>query len=78
MPFNKEAVGRRIKSIRMDMGINQEELAKRAGLTVDSIAHYEIGDRVMGLDKAVAMADAMDCSLDVLACRAESHYEGRK
>lgn len=67
--YDKEAVGRRIKSIRIDVGLDQKTLADMSGVQINSIAQYELGNTVMGFDKACALADALGCSLDELACR---------
>ena len=36
-------LGARIKALRIRTGLKQEELAKAAGISVTSLAHYELG-----------------------------------
>lgn len=69
MPYDKQAVARRLKSLRADKGWDQQKLADEIGVDKSTIAHYELGDTCMGLDKAYAITEAFGCTIDRLVCR---------
>ena len=69
MAYDKKRVGQRIKSLRVDKGLNQEALAKLSSVPISTIQSYEDGTSVMGMENATKIADALECSLDRLACR---------
>src|SRR3954470_14092746 len=52
---------------RLHLRMSQMELAKAAGLNVRQIARYEAGEQQPVLSVAVALADALDISLNQLA-----------
>lgn len=63
----------RLRMARVGRGLSQEELAKKSGLHPNTILYYE-GDRnIPGAKNLVALADALEVSLDWLCGR-----EGRK
>lgn len=55
-------VGRRIAEIRQRAGLSQRELAERLGWARDTIAHYELGRRALGLERLAAIAEALRVS----------------
>lgn len=69
--YDKVKVGRRIKSLRVDKGYNQKKLSELSTVPVPTIQSYEDGTSVMGMENATKLADALDCSLDLLVCRAD-------
>ena len=69
MPYDKARVGLRLKSLRVDRGMSQKDLAEKSGVSLNAIARYELGDMSMGLDKAYELTDAMGCTIDQLVCR---------
>ena len=71
MAYNKTRVGLRIKSLRIDKGLNQAQLAKASNVPIASLQSYEDGTSVMGMENATKLADALECSLDRLVCRAD-------
>lgn len=56
----------RIKQLRKEINITQEELAKKLNLSKGIISLYENGTRKPSLDVAVSMANLFDCSIDYL------------
>ena len=64
-------IGKRIKALRKRQGLTQDELAGMidAEWTGTTLSHYETGDREMRLSTFLAIADALDVSLDALAGR---------
>lgn len=71
MGYDKTRVGLRIKSLRIDKGYDQRQLSNLSAVPIGTIQSYENGTRVMGMENAVAIADALGCSLDRLACRTD-------
>lgn len=67
--YDRERVGRRIKSLRVDKGWNQRQLAKKANVSLDTVVSAETARRGIGLDIACALADALECPLDQMVCR---------
>ena len=55
-----------LKELREEVGMSVETLSERTGLTRTQIWHYEAGRREPALDALCAIADALDCSLDLL------------
>lgn len=62
-----------MKALRAAKQLNQRELAQASGVTQRSIARYETGETVMSLEAAAKIADALGCSIGVLAGRDEQH-----
>lgn len=56
-----------MRSRRAQLRLSQAELAKAAGLNVRQIARYEAGEQQPVLPVAVALAEALDISLNQLA-----------
>lgn len=56
-----------IRARRAQLRMSQAELAKAAGLNVRQIARYEAGEQQPVLSVAVALAEALDISLNQLA-----------
>lgn len=71
MAYDKARVGLRIKSLRIDKGYDQNRLSELSTVPVSTIQSYEDGTSVMGMENAVKLANALNCSLDRLACRSD-------
>ena len=67
--IDRKAVGRRIRSGRIDLGWSQEELSTAAKVSPATIASIESGRRGMTIDVAIRIADAYGWPLDRLAVR---------
>ncbi|GAA4946240.1 helix-turn-helix transcriptional regulator [Streptomonospora halophila] len=59
-------VRKRIRALRVAQGLSLEELASRAHLSQSSLSRIESGKRRLALDQLVALARALDTSLDQL------------
>ena len=59
----------RLKNIRKEKNITQEEIAKRIGVTKAYICRVEKGTRDINLSLAADIADYLGVSLDELAGR---------
>ena len=54
----------RLQSLRSTLKLNQDELAKRAGLQPTAVSHFETGTRKPSFDNLRRLADALE-TLDV-------------
>jgi len=53
----------RIKELRKNLGMSQQDLAEKAGVTRQSISLYELGDATPPIDVALKIARAFDLSI---------------
>ena len=56
----------RMKDLREDRDLSQEDIAKVLQTTQDQISKYETGRQMMGIDKYVKLAKYYNVSLDYL------------
>ena len=68
--FEKKAVGQRIKNIRVQRGLTQEQLAENVNVSRSTIAEAENGK--LTFDTLCMLADYLDTSTDYLLGRAEA------
>lgn len=61
-----EALGKRIRSQRKLLGMTQEELSERAGVSCSFIGHIERGSRKLSLETLVNISEALNISCDAL------------
>lgn len=61
----------RLRTAREYRGLNQGELAKKAGMQPSAISHFETGTRKPSFDNLRILADTLDVSTDYLLGRAE-------
>lgn len=66
MAYDNELFRHRLMVCRNNRRMSQDELATKSGVSKDSIARYELGMVKPGLDKAYAIAIALDVTLDEL------------
>jgi transcriptional regulator with XRE-family HTH domain len=64
-----EVFPERLRSAREKRGLNQGDLAKRAGLQASAISHFETGTRKPSFDNLRRLADALDVTTDYLLGR---------
>lgn len=62
----KEKFGARLRQTREMHGLNQTELAKRAGLTAAAVSQLESGDRMPAFETQVKLAKALGTSVSYL------------
>lgn len=72
--FDSETMARNIKVERVKRGWSQEDLAKASGVGLNSIARYETGNVVPGLDNALKLAKALGCSIDDIAGLSQTQH----
>lgn len=61
----------RLRSAREYRGLNQAELAKKAGMQPSAISHFETGTRKPSFDNLRILADSLDVTTDYLLGRVE-------
>lgn len=60
---------------RKARGLNQEQLAEKVGVSRQAVSKWETGDAQPDYAKLVALADALEMSLDTLCCRESADAE---
>ena len=61
----------RLRTAREYRGLNQAELAQRAGMQPSAISHFETGARKPSFDNLRILADSLDVTTDYLLGRVE-------
>lgn len=64
--IQEEHFHQRLKLIRTARGYTQAELAKRAGLHIGSIGHFETGQRLPSFENLRSLVLALSCTADYL------------
>ena len=72
-----KAVGRIVQEKRSNLGISQEELARRSKLHRTYISDVERGSRSVSLITLCKLADALDITASVIVSAAESDIGGK-
>lgn len=68
---NIEKVGKRLRALREERKITQEDLGKILGTSHVTIGRYENGERIPKLDILIELANYFDVSLDYLLFRSD-------
>lgn len=55
-----------IRSLRMEQGLSQIELAEKIGITQAMLCYIERGSRKLSLDTAKKLADVLGCKVENL------------
>lgn len=66
---------KRLKTLREQKGMKQDELAQSVGVSRSTVAMWESGAIMPGADKLPLIADALGCSIDALYGREPSGDE---
>lgn len=61
----------RLKTLRERRGISRKTLSELCGLSKNTVARYERGERIPKLSDAVLIADFFEVSLDYLTGRSD-------
>lgn len=62
-------IGSRIRAVRLERKMTQEQLANAVNLGVTHISHIETGSSIPSLQSFIAILNALNCSADELLCR---------
>lgn len=73
---SKQAVGQRLKAIRLSQGMSQEKLAELLGITQSNVSGLERGVRSLTIHQVAKLASALGVSTDELLLGASPN--GRK
>ncbi len=66
MEINAREIGQRIRALRMERGLTQQELADLIGISQNSISKIEPGLRVPSIDTFLVLAELFDVSIDYI------------
>lgn len=66
MYYNMEESGVRIKKLRTELEMTQEEIAELVGIAQSSYARIESGKKGVSIDTLVAIAEVLNTSLDYI------------
>ncbi|MGI5892984.1 MAG: helix-turn-helix domain-containing protein [Candidatus Merdivicinus sp.] len=66
MDIDYKEIGKRIRQKRLDLKISQEKLADLVDLSKPHMSHIENGTTKVSLPTLIAIANALQCTLDVL------------
>lgn len=67
MNFNKEKFAKRLKEARLEAGyLKQSDLAKAAGLAVQTVNYYELAKRLPDAETIFKLSRILDCTADWL------------
>lgn len=69
--MNKKVFSIRLGGLRNEAGITAQQLGERIGVPRGTIAHWEAGDFYPNNERLVALADALNCSIDYLMGRTD-------
>ena len=78
MEIDYQAIGKRIRDRRSNMGYSQELLAFECDLSVPYISQIENGRKSVSLHALLQIADSLDCTLDFLIFGTSSFYISSK
>lgn len=66
MCFDQAAFGCRLKEIRKEQGLTQEQLAAAVNMSTVHLGNIELGKRGISIDLLLKLSDALDVSIDFL------------
>ena len=61
-------IGSRIRAVRLERKMTQEQLAEAVGVGTTHISHIETGNGIPSLQTLIDIINALDCSADELLC----------
>ena len=63
------SIGQKVKQIRLNKGVTQEQLAEAVGVGVTHISHLETGSGTVSLKVFIAIVNYLECSADEILCK---------
>ncbi len=73
--MNYYAIGQRIRKYRKALGLSQEQLAEKVGISVTHMSHIETGNTKLSLSVFIDIASTLDIQTDDLL--SDSHSRRR-
>ncbi len=67
------SLGKNIKTVRLERGYTQEQLAKAVAVNRVNLAYYESGRRMPSVAVLTEIADTLECSIDKLLDRTDKY-----
>lgn len=61
-------IGARIRAVRTEKKLSQEQLAEAVGIGASHLSHIETGSGTASLETIIQIINALDCSADELLC----------
>lgn len=68
LELDDRAIGKRIKIARIRVGLTQEAVAERIGITPQHVSNIETGNSSVSLTTLVAIANLLNVTMDELLC----------
>lgn len=78
MRFNQKEFGLRLRNLRMDLHITQEELAQSLHVDKQHISRMERGIKAISIDLLIEMSVKLHVSTDYLLTGSERNMEARE
>ncbi len=78
MSYNIVESGLRIRSLRMQMHLTQEQLAERVDTSRDNLANIETGRRGTSVELLARLSEVFGCSIDYLVFGREEQTKKEK
>ena len=75
MYFDQIAFGKRIRQLRMERNMSQEQLAGELGVSTTNYRHIEHGDKGCSVDLLLLLAETFHTSTDYLLGRCQTKKE---
>ena len=66
--MDKKAFGKRLRHLRTEAKLTQEQLAERADISPVYLGEVERGQKVLGLDKFINIIKVLGVSADYILC----------
>lgn len=61
-------IGIRVKAIRIQRGLTQEQLAEKIGVSWSAISNLERGRHIVSIERLLDISAALDVGLEVILC----------
>lgn len=73
--FDYQALGKRIRSLRKQRHLTQEQLAEACDLSTAHIGHIERGTRALSIESLITIASVLETSTDYLLLDVSNNTE---
>lgn len=78
MYYDMKESGKRIRRLRMEAGLTQEQLADKLNISWSMLSKIEIGNKGVSIDLLIEMAVLFDTTLDYIILGREINRDGVK